>query len=102
MNLGVSGYDWDDGNREKCQKHSVVLAEIEALFRTPNLSVSDDRDHSKKEPRFLAFGPSKTGRYLIVAFTLRGKEGGTCVRPISARYMHEKEVKKYEKENTEF
>ena len=102
MNVRISSFDWDDGNREKCQKHGVSQAEIEALLCTPDLSVSDDREHSQKEPRFLAFGQSKTGRYLIVAFTLREKEGGTCVRPISARYMHEKEVKKYEKENTEF
>lgn len=63
-----------------------------------SLWVSDDREHSQKEPQFLAFGQSKAGRHLIVAFTLREKEGGT----ISARYMHEKEAKKYERENTEF
>jgi len=102
MRVGISGIDWVDGNREKCQKHGILQAEIEALFRTPDLSVSDDREHSQKEPRFLAFGRSKTGRSMIVAFTLREKDGGTYIRPISARYMHEKEAKKYEKENTEF
>jgi len=102
MSVGISGIDWDDGNREKCQKHGILQAEIEALFRTPDLSVSDDREHSQKKPRFLAFGRSKTGRSMIVAFTLREKDGGTYIRPISARYMHEKEAKKYEKENTEF
>ena len=102
MNIGVSGFDWDDGNREKCQKHGVRLVEIEALFRTPDLFVSDDREHSQHEPRFLALGRSQAGRYVIVAFTLREKGGEACIRPISARYMHEKEVKKYEKENTEF
>ncbi len=102
MNVGISGFDWDDGNREKCQKHGALQAEIEALFRTPDLSVSDDREHSQKEPRFLAFGRAQTGRYMIVAFTLREKKGEAYIRPISARYMHEKEAKKYEKENTEF
>jgi len=102
MNIGVSGIDWDDGNREKCKKHGVLQEEIEALFRIPDLSVSDDREHSQKEPRFLAFGRSETGRAIIVAFALREKDEVTCIRPISARYMHEKEAKKYEKENTEF
>jgi uncharacterized DUF497 family protein len=32
MDLQVSGFDWDDGNRSKCQKHGVSMAEIEALF----------------------------------------------------------------------
>jgi hypothetical protein len=32
MTLQVSGFDWDDGNRAKCQKHGVSIAEIEALF----------------------------------------------------------------------
>lgn len=102
MNIGVSGFDWDDGNREKCQKHGIRQVEIEAFFRAPDLSVSDDREHSQHEPRFLALGRAPTGRYMIVAFTLRDKGGEACIRPISARYMHEKEVKKYEKENTEF
>jgi len=32
MNLEVGGFDWDDGNRTKCQRHGVAIAEIEALF----------------------------------------------------------------------
>jgi len=36
---------------------------------------------------------------MVVAFTLRKKDGEVCLRPISARYMHSKESKKYEKEN---
>ena len=84
MSRGIIGFDWDNGNREKCQKHEVSQAEIEALFRTPDLAVSDDREYSQKELRFLAFGQSNIGRYMIVAFTLREKEGGIYIRPISA------------------
>jgi hypothetical protein len=29
---GVLGFDWDDENREKCQKHGVSVAQIESLF----------------------------------------------------------------------
>jgi len=32
MELRVSGFDWDEGNRGKCEKHGVAIAEIEALF----------------------------------------------------------------------
>ena len=99
MKISVRGFDWDAGNREKCAKHGISQAEIEALFRTVDLSVSDDQDHSQKEPRFLAIGRSAKGRPMIVAFTFREKDGVPCIRPISARYMHEKEAKKYEKED---
>ncbi len=37
MTEGVSGFDWDDGNIEKCQKHGVSLEEIEALFLDKSL-----------------------------------------------------------------
>jgi len=29
----VAGFDWDDGNREKCCKHGVTREEIEGVFR---------------------------------------------------------------------
>jgi uncharacterized protein len=32
MNEAVSGFDWDEGNREKCRKQGVSIAEIEALL----------------------------------------------------------------------
>jgi uncharacterized DUF497 family protein len=32
-----------------------------------------------------------------VAFTLRQRDGKTYIRPVSARYMHRKEVEFYEK-----
>ena len=38
------------------------------------------------------------GRYAFVVFTPRLKHERTIWRPISARYMHRKEVARYEKE----
>ena len=32
MDLVVAGFDWDRGNRDKCRKHGVSLAEIEQIF----------------------------------------------------------------------
>jgi len=31
--LPVAGFDWDDGNHDKCQRHGVSIVEIETLFR---------------------------------------------------------------------
>ena len=36
---------------------------------------------------------------IFVVFTLRRRGDDILIRPISARYMHDKEVKSYEKEN---
>ncbi|NJM69755.1 MAG: BrnT family toxin [Scytonema sp. RU_4_4] len=91
----VSGYGWDDGNHQKCQKHGVSIEEIESLFST-NVRTSPDINHSQLEERFLAVGKSTKGKYIFVAFTLRQKEEEILIRPISARYMHEKEVLRYE------
>ena len=28
----IAGFDWDDGNRLKCQEHGVAIAGIESVF----------------------------------------------------------------------
>lgn len=88
-------FDWDAGNRDKCQSHGVTLDEIEALF-VSGASAIPDVSHSHEEDRFIAVGRNRAGRPLFVIFTLRQAYGFNLVRPISARYMHEKEVKRYE------
>lgn len=93
----MDGFDWDAANREKCQEHGVSLAEIEALFHGPVVDVFPDPAHSQREERFYAFGkPAK--RHVFVVYTLRPRGRQTLIRPISARYMHRREVKHYEKE----
>jgi uncharacterized DUF497 family protein len=54
--------------------------------------------HSKSEERFKAIGKSNNGRWIFLVFTLRTRRGQRFVRPISARFMHKKEVEHYEKE----
>lgn len=98
MSLQVDGFDWDRGNRGKCQKHGLSVAIIESLFTRP-IAVLPDAAHSQKERRFKAIGRTEEGRYVFVVFTLRHKANGTLIRPISARYMHQREVRAYEKEN---
>ena len=90
-----SGFDWDQGNRKKCQAHGVSLAEIESLF-ADRVSILPDLSHSDAETRFLAIGRSLEGRHIFVAFTIRVREGTRHIRPISARYMHQKEIEHHE------
>jgi hypothetical protein len=96
MNLRAGGFDWDDGNRSKCQKHGVSIAEIETLFaHGPRVAPAPKR--SADEDRLIAVGKTGTGRPLFVAFTMRTKDGRRLIRPVSARYMHAKEIAAYEK-----
>jgi uncharacterized protein len=93
--MQIDGFDWNDGNLAKCQKHGVSVEEIEALFRA-GAYVAPDRKHSDEEQRQLAVGRSTTGRPMFVVFTIRQRDGLALVRPISARYMHAKEIERYE------
>jgi uncharacterized protein len=59
---------------------------------------------SQKESRFCAVGQTASGRKVFLVFTLRRKGDKhrgdeQLIRPISARYMHKKEIESYEKEN---
>ena len=94
--MEFSGFDWDDSNRSKCRKHGVSAAAIEGLFAVGLTILPDDR-HSQAEQRFRAIGRILQGRAIFVVFTLRERDGGLLIRPISARYMHKKEVEHYEK-----
>jgi len=98
--MEFSGFDWDAANRDKCQKHGVSIAEIESLF-SRNVSIAPDLRHSVHEERFKVVGATERGRKIFVAFTLRRRDGDVLIRPVSARYMHLKEVKFYEKETSD-
>ena len=100
MAKSLAGSDWDAGNRAKCQKHGVSVAEIEALFSSP-LLIIPDAAHSTTETRVRALGKTSAGRMVFLVFTVRLKGGRRLLRPISTRYMHAKEVASYEKENPE-
>ncbi len=48
------------------------------------------------EPRLRAIGRTAAGRYVFVVFMYRDIDGQTLLRPISARYMHQREIDHYE------
>lgn len=95
----VVGFDWDEGNWPKCGKHGVGREEIEYVISRARFVVDDPNPGEK---RLRTAGKTEAGRYVFVAFALREKEAGLHIRPISARYMHRKEIEHYEKEMARF
>jgi uncharacterized DUF497 family protein len=91
----VAGFDWDDGNRAKCSRHGVSIAEIESVF-LGEVWTFPDVTHSTRETRYLGIGRTEAGRHVFLAFTIRMRGGERWLRPISARYMHAKEIKHYQ------
>ena len=100
MEIQALGFDWDTGNRRKCRKHGIALPEIEGFFRQDSVFVMPDIHHSQTEERYIAYGPSPKGRPMFVAFTFRIRGDEMLIRPISARYMHEKEAREYEEKSS--
>jgi uncharacterized protein len=43
-------------------------------------------------------GRNPDGRHVFIVFTIREKDGKRFLRPISARYMHQKEIDHYERQ----
>jgi|SRR5665647_3967072 len=90
----ISGFNWDDGNARKNEKHDVSMAEAEQVFFNAPLLLLEDSAHSRQEPRLHALGKTDEERSLHITFTLR--QSGTLIRVISARDMHRKERTIYE------
>ena len=90
----ITGFDWDDGNARKNDKHGVGQAQAEEIFFNQPLLMLDDLLHREQEARYHALGKTLDGRLLHLTFTLRG--GGTLIRVISARDMHRNERSVYE------
>jgi uncharacterized protein len=94
----IEGFEWDQGNTRKNEKHGVTQAEAEQIFVNEPLLLLPDEEHSHSELRFHALGKTNEGRLLHVSFTLRGN--GTRIRIISARAMHRKERSIYGREKS--
>ena len=56
-----------------------------------------DDGHSIEEERWRAIGRTRDGRYVFIVFTWRDRKGERYLRPVSARYMRDKEVRAYER-----
>ena len=93
----ITGFNWDDGNARKNEKHGVSMAEAEQIFFNLPLLLLEDVMHSQREPRIHALGRTDDGRALHVTFTLR--QSALLIRVISARDMHRKERAIYDQAN---
>ena len=85
----IIGFNWDDGNARKNDKHGVSMAEAEQVFFNAPLLLLEDGAHSQQEARLHALGKTDDARALHITFTLR--QLGALIRVISAREMHRKE-----------
>jgi uncharacterized DUF497 family protein len=99
--MDFEGFDWDDGNREKCRKHGMSLRGVESVFTRARIWL--DVDHSGDEARYRAIGLTRRKKWGFVVFTFRPQpDGRILIRPISARYMHKKEIARYEQTHSDF
>ena len=95
--LKFEGFDWDDGNWPKCAKHGLSKTAIEWMLSN-TITVFDDTHDPDIEKRYRAIGKDEDGKHIFIVFCIREKDGGNLLRPISARYMHKKEIEHYEQE----
>ena len=90
--VGVTAFQWDEGNAEKnWRRHEVTQAETEQVFFNRPVLVVKDEGHSTREARYFALGRTDLARMLAAVFTVRG----TLLRVISARPMSRSERKIY-------
>ena len=91
--MKLAGFDWDEGNWPKCGKHGVSREEIEQVLLNSPTVMSDPHQN---EPRMRAIGKTDAERDIFLVFMLREIENKVFLRPISARFMHQKEIDHYE------
>jgi len=86
-------FEWDPEKAKLNEsKHGVSFFEACEIFDDDHSSAVRDPDHSVDEERYLIFGLSKAGSYLVVSYTERGDR----IRLISARQMTPREREAYE------
>ena len=86
-------FEWDsEKDRDNETKHRVSFVEASEVFDDDYSSCVRDPEHSRGEYRYLIFGKSHQGRYLVVSYAERTE----IIRIISARPMTPRERKAYE------
>jgi len=86
-------FEWDTAKASANEsKHGVSFFEACEIFDDDLSSAVRDPDHSLEEDRYLIFGISKGGKYLVVSYTERVDR----IRLVSARQMTLQERKAYE------
>lgn len=76
-------FEWDPSKAlYNLEKHGVSFPEATEVFGDAFSFAVVDPDHSETEARFLLFGRSRRGRFVVISFTDRGGK----IRLISARH----------------
>ncbi|OIN97584.1 hypothetical protein AUJ66_02550 [Candidatus Desantisbacteria bacterium CG1_02_38_46] len=85
--MKIESFVWDDKNIEHISHHGVNPDEAEEIFISKYFLLKTRQD------RYMAFGKTFAGRYLIVVFEFL--ESARGIQVITARDMDEKEKKLY-------
>ena len=84
--LWIEDFDWDPRNVGHIARHEVQPHEVEDLFCNEPLVRRGGED------KYIAYGQTNAGRYVVVVFAYRG---GGLARVITARNMDDKERRLY-------
>lgn len=88
-------FAWDGAKaRSNLRKHGLSFHEAATVFGDPLAITYADPDHSQDEDRYLTFGYTNAGKFVVVVHTDRRD----YVRIISARRMTRREKKAYQQE----
>lgn len=87
-------FDWDGANLGHTAKQGVAPDEIEHLFRNDPM-VNPNSFSASIEVRWRAIVKNQNGPFVFVVFHIVNYEDVLVIRPISARYMHKKEIEAY-------
>jgi uncharacterized protein len=93
LDMKIAGVEWDHGNWPKCGKHGVSKDSIEYALRHMKFRIPDP---NPAEARYRTASRAPDGRPVFIVYTHRQRDGKTWLRPVTARYMHGKEVRQYE------
>ena len=77
-------YD-DRKNQINIRKHGISIPELATIFDDPNVIMDEvDEGHSEFEERYLAYGWTAKGCYVLVWYTYRGED---TIRIIGGRKL---------------
>ena len=84
--MKIDSFEWNNKNIEHIAKHGVLPEEAEEIF------VGKIFYRKTRENKYLAFGQTVEGRYLLIVFALK-RTKTICM--ITARDMDKKELSTY-------
>ena len=87
----IAEFEWDDANIDHLAEHGVEPEEAEEVFADHPI-IQRSRDG-----RFIAWGQTWAGRYLMVVF---GRKPGHVVRVVTARSMTQRERQRHRRRRT--